>query len=93
MAQCAAPVVRTARRQGPRGRRARAAERKRAHLRDREAQRAQARRRLHNAYYYIAERSGAKHIASDEPRSSIVAHPHKSNFREVQKVVGPLQAD
>ena len=49
MAAGEAHAVRAGRRQETRGRRGRAAARKRAHLRDREAQRAQARRRPDDA--------------------------------------------
>ena len=80
------------RRQDFRGRRGRAAARKRTHLRDREVQRAEARRRLRNPYYYIAERSGAWHIASGAPRAPIIEKPRSKKIRGVQNVVGPTHA-
>ena len=92
MALGASDAVRARRRQELRGRRGRAAARKRAHLRDREVQRAQARRRLRNPYDYIAERSGARLSATGKPPAPLFAQPRKTNFREVQNVVGPPQA-
>ena len=92
MAQDAACALPARRRQVPRGRRGRAAARKRAHVRDREAQRAQARRRLRNPYYYIAERIEAGHHASSMPRVPRVAQPFRRNFREVQNAVRPPHA-
>ena len=87
-----AHAVRAGRRKETRGRRGRAAARKRDHLRDREAQRAQARRRLRNPYYYTTGRAEAGHSASGAMRVSMMTEPHIENFREVQKAVGPLHA-